>query len=476
MRSVTFRTREGAETTVSGGDLSRLGNALAGDLLFSDHPEFDEARAQWNAMIDRRPAAIVRCGKASDVPHAVKFARDHDLLLAVKGAGHNIAGRGTCEGGLVIDFSRMRSVDVDPATRTARVAPGCTLGEIDAATQAHGLVVPSGINSTTGIAGLTLGGGFGWLTRRFGFTVDSLRSAEVVTAEGETLGASDEENPDLFWAIRGGGGNFGVVTSFEFNLHPVGPEVLSGLIVYPMEAAAGLLGQLRDLATSASRDLSTLAVLRKAPPLPFLPEEWHGKHVLVIAACYIGGMSEGERALEPLRSMGNPIADVIQPHSFTDWQQAFDPLLTAGARNYWKSHDFTEMKDEALDLLVDFGYRVPTDHTEILLFPLGGAAKDVAPDATAYPHRDTEFIVNVHARWEFPEDDERCIAWAGEFFHATAPFASGGVYMNFMPEDEADRNVGAYGGNLPRLRMLKRRYDPSNFFRTNQNIRPDDAA
>ncbi len=472
MRSVTFRTREGSEKTMDGEDLTRLGDALTGDFLFPDHPDFDEARSQWNAMIDRRPAAIVRCGDASDVSKAVRFARDHDLLLAIKGAGHNIAGRGVCDGGLVIDFSRMRSVVVDSRARTARVQPGCTLGELDAATQAHGLVVPTGINSTTGIAGLTLGGGFGWLTRSLGYTVDSLLSAEVVTADGDSLTASDRENPDLFWAIRGGGGNFGVVTSFEFRLHPLGPQVLSGLIVHPMEEAAHLLRRFRDFVNSASRELSALAVLRKAPPLPFLPKEWHGRHVLVFAVCHAGDPGQGEKALEPFRRLGNPIADVVQPHAFTDWQQAFDPLLTPGARNYWKSHDFTEMKDEALDLLADYGRRVPSDQTEILLFPLGGAGKDVAPDATAYPHRNTEFIVNVHTRWESPEDDERCMAWARAFFHDAEPFASGGVYVNFMPEDETDRNVGAFGQNLPRLRELKKRYDPRNLFRTNQNILP----
>jgi FAD/FMN-containing dehydrogenase len=472
MKSVVMRTLDGQEKTVDGAHIAGLGASLVGDLLTEDHPRYDEARSLWNAMIDKRPAVIARCEGASDVARVVRFARKHDLLLAVKGAGHNIAGRATCDGGMVVDFDRMRSIEVDPDARTARVEPGCTLGEMDEATQPFGLAVPVGINSITGIAGLTLGGGMGWISRKYGLTIDSLRSANLVTAEGDEIVASEVENPDLFWAIRGGGGNFGIVTTFEFRLREVGPEVLSGLVVHPLEDAATLLREYREVAAAAPEELTVWAVLRKAPPLPFLPEEWHGRPVLIFAACYVGEMAAGEKAMEGLRRLGNPIADVIGPHTFAAWQQAFDPLLEAGFRNYWKSHDLAELKDEAIGTLVDYAGRLPTDHTEIFVAQLGGATKRVPSDATAYPHRDVDFLINVHTRWVSPEDDARCIEWAREFFRATAPFATGGVYVNFMPEDEADRNQGAFGENLPRLRELKRRYDPDNFFRANQNISP----
>lgn len=472
MNSLTMRTRSGAETTVGGEAVSALGASLTGELLTADHPDYNEARSLWNAMIDKHPGLIARCQGASDVAKVVRFAQERDLLLAIKGAGHNIAGRGVCDGGMVIDFAKMKSIQVDPEGRTARVEAGCTLGDVDEATQPHGLAIPVGINSTTGIAGLTLGGGFGWMSRKFGLTVDSLVSATVVTAEGDEVTASETENPELFWAIRGGGGNFGVVTSFEFNLHPMGPEVLSGLVIHPFADAGPLLRQYRHIAAEAPDELSVWAVLRKAPPLPFLPEEWHGKEVLIFAACYTGEMSAGEEAVKELRGLGNPIVDVIGPHDFSAWQKAFDPLLTPGARNYWKSHDLTELSDGAIETLVDYSGRLPSDATEIFVAHLGGAVNRIPVEATAYPHRDVEFVINVHTRWEGMDDDSTCIGWARNFFDASAPFATGGVYVNFMPDDEEDRTSGAYGANLQRLREVKGRYDPSNLFRVNQNISP----
>jgi len=472
MPEATLMTRGGVNRTFSDGDLSKLAKSMAGDLVTLSHSGYDEARSVWNAMIDRRPGLIVQCHGTRDVVQAVRFAREHDLVLAVKGAGHNIAGSAVADGGLVIDFARMRSVEVDPLGRTARVDPGCTLGELDEATQVYGLVVPTGINSTTGIAGLTLGGGFGWISRKYGMTVDSLLSVEVVTAEGDVVTASESENPDLFWALRGGGGNFGVVTSFQFRLHPVGPEVLSGLIVHPFEGAGDLIRQYRAVVANSPDELSVWLVLRKAPPLPFLPEEWHGKMVLVMAACYAGDVAAGEEAMKPIRSLGNPIADVISPHPFTGWQQAFDPLLTPGARNYWKSHDFAELSDGLIDTLVEYAGTLPTDETECFVARLGGAINRVDPAATAYPHRNVEFLVNVHTRWEAPEDDDRCVQWARGLFNAMAPFATGGVYVNFMPNDETGRTPGAYGENYRRLSELKARFDPTNLFRTNQNILP----
>ncbi len=347
--------------------------------------------------------------------------------------------------------------------------PGATLGDLDHETQAFGLAVPTGINSTTGIAGLTLGGGFGWLSRKYGMTIDSLRSADVVTADGKLLRASENENEDLFWAIRGGGGNFGIVTSFEFDCHPVGPEVLSGLVVHPYEKAKEVIEHYRACVEDMSDDLCVWMVTRKAPPMPFLPTEWHGKEVVILAACYAGDMKKGEQELKRLREWGEPIADVISPHPFAGWQQAFDPLLTPGARNYWKSHNFAELSDDLIDVVIDYGGKLPSDASEIFFARLGGATTRVAKDATAFPHRDAEFVMNVHTRWDDAADDEQCVAWAREFFDATAPHATGGVYVNFIPEDE-ERVPNAYGDNLARLEELKKKYDPNNLFRVNQNI------
>ncbi|HER20142.1 MAG TPA: FAD-binding oxidoreductase, partial [Chromatiales bacterium] len=354
----------------------------------------------------------------------------------------------------------------------ARVEPGVTLGELDAETQKSGLALPVGINSTTGIAGLTLGGGFGWLSRKYGMTCDNLISADMVTAAGEKVRASATENPDLFWGLRGGGGNFGIVTSFEFQLHPVGPEVLSGLIVHPFEDARAVLKHYREFLAQAPDEVTVWAVMRKAPPLPFLDEAVHGTEVVVLAAFYAGDMAEGEKALAPLREFGNPHADVIGPHPFCGWQAAFDPLLTPGARNYWKSHDFLELSDGLLDTLIGAVGTLPDPQCEIFIAQLGGAINRVPSDATAYPHRDAQFIMNVHGRWSNASDDDKIISWSRDLFDKATPYATGGVYVNFMTEEEEDRVRQAYGKSYDRLVQLKNTYDPKNVFRMNQNIRP----
>jgi FAD/FMN-containing dehydrogenase len=449
-----------------------LRGTLRGEACFPGDPGYDAARTIWNAMIDRRPAAVIRAAGAADVRRAVRLASEHGLLLAVRGGGHNIAGNAVCDGGLLLDLTPMRSVRIDPAARTARVEPGATLGDFDREAQAFGLATPLGINSTTGVAGLTLGGGFGWLSRKHGLTVDNLLSADVVTAEGELLHASERENPDLFWAVRGGGGNFGVVTSFEYRLHPVGPEVLAGLVVHPAAGARELLDGYRRLAAQAPDELSAWVVLRKAPPLPFLAPEVHGTEVLLFAVCWSGDLEAGRRALAPLRGLGSPHADVIAPVPYVAWQAAFDPLLAPGSRNYWKSHDLTALPDGAIDVLLDHAGRLPTPECEVFIVHLGAAVNRVPVDATAYPHRDVEFVLNVHTRWSEPADDARCVAWARRLFDALAPHATGGVYVNFMPEDEAQRVHGAYGPNYSRLAQLKAKYDPGNLFRLNQNVPP----
>jgi len=445
---------------------------LRGSLLDGSAPSYEEARKVWNGMIDCKPRFIVRCASAADAAAAINFARDNGLAVAVRGGGHNIAGNAVCEGGLVIDFSGMRAVQVDAANKRARIEPGATLADVDRETQKFGLAVPVGINSTTGIAGLTLGGGFGWLSRKYGLTIDSLLSADVVTANGEQLRASPDENPDLFWALRGGGGNFGVVTSFEFALHEAGPEVLSGLVVHPFDAAEEVLKGYREALKTAPDELSCWAVMRKAPPLPFLPPEWHGKEVLILAVCYCGDMAAGEKAAAGLRSIGKPIADVVGPHPFVNWEQAFDPLLAPGARNYWKSHDFADLSDAAIEILVEAASRLPSPECEVFIAQLGGAVSRVAPDATAFPQRNAHYVMNVHGRWREPGQDQQCISWARGLFEAAKPHAIGTAYINFMPGDEPERVEAAYGINYRRLAEIKRRYDPGNFFRMNQNVRP----
>lgn len=461
----------GQEGTLADTLIEEFKSKLLGRLLRAGDPGYDEARTLWNGMIDRKPALIARCAGTADVITGVKFAREHNLLVSVKGAGHNIAGMASSNGSLMIDLSLMNSVRVDPGTRTADVGPGTTLRTLDHETQAFGMATPVGINSTTGIAGLTLGGGFGWLSRSLGLTVDNLLSADVVTAEGKLVKASQTENSDLFWGLRGGGGNFGIVTSFQFRLHPVGPEVLSGLIVHPFSDASNVFRHYKKFVATAPEKLTCWCVLRKAPPLPFLPAEVHGKEIFIIALLYAGDMKEGEKLLEPLRKFGKPIADVVSPHQFVGFQQAFDPLLTPGARNYWKSHNFTELSDGAMDMFIDYAGKLPSPASEIFIAHLGGAINRVPKDATAYPHRDANFVMNVHTRWEDPSMDAQCIGWAREFFDATAKFATGGVYVNFISDGE-ERVPSAFSGNYDRLAKLKKKYDPTNFFRTNQNIRP----
>jgi FAD/FMN-containing dehydrogenase len=472
MTDLTVRTLEGSTKSIPQDTVTALRGKLRGTVALPGEDGYDAARIIWNAMIDRRPGLVARCLGTADVINAIKLARDERLLVAVRSGGHNIAGNAVCDGGLLIDLSLMRSVRVDPASRTARVEPGATLADFDKEAQGFGLATPLGINSTTGVAGLTLGGGFGWTTRKFGLTVDNLISADVVTADAKLVRASENENQDLFWALRGGGGNFGVVTSFEFNLHPLGPEVLSGLVVHPLEKAGELLPEFRRIAKEAPDELTIWVVMRKAPPLPFLPTGWHGKEVLIFAACYSGDLRQGEKATKALRALGSPIVDVISPHPFTGWQAAFDPLLTPGARNYWKSHDFTDLSDAAIKLIVDAVRTLPSPECEVFIAHVGGAMARVAADATAWPNRDAHFIMNVHTRWRDKAQDSACVAWTRQLFEAVAPFASGSVYVNFMPDDESDRVEKAYGANYRRLAKIKHRYDPDNLFRMNQNIRP----
>ena len=444
-------------------ELTPLTTTFRGEVITPDDPTYDEARRVWNAAIDRRPSVIARCSGPADVVAAVNFANEHGLTVTVRGGGHNIAGKAIRDDGLVVDLSTMRSVRVDPEAGTARVEGGALLADVDHETGTFGLATPLGINSTTGVAGLTLGGGFGWLSRRFGMTVDNLRSVDVVTADGELRHASAYEHPELFWAVRGGGGGLGVVTSFEFELHEVGPEILCGPLVYRLEDAVEVMKHVREFNAEAPDESAVWMVLRKAPPLPVIPEQYHGTDVLIVVPFYAGDMAEGEQVFAPIRGFGDPIADGVAPHPYAGFQQAFDPLLEAGARNYWKTHNFDSLSDGAIETLVEMAGKLPSPHTELFVPQMGGAISRIPAEATAYPHREAEYLLNVHARWTDAARDDDCIAWARDVFERMAPHATGGGYVNFISDGEQDAET-AYGTNAERLAAVRARYDPDERF------------
>jgi len=471
MREIPITTLDGNTRTLDEAAVEALAARLRGPLLRPGVDGYESARQIWNGIFDRRPALIVRCVGTSDVVHAVNFARDHKLLTAVKGGGHNVAGNAVCDGGLMIDLSLMRRVHVDPRQRTARVDGGALLGDLDAETQLYGLAVSGGgIVSHTGVAGLTLGGGFGWISRRHGLAIDNLISAEVVTADGKLLTASADESPDLFWGLRGGGGNFGVVTSFLFRCVEIGTEVYSGLIVKRFEDARAYMRFHRDYVRTLPDAMSAWTVVRHAPPLPFLPPEVHGKLVVVVPFVWLGDQTEGERLIQPIREATPSHGEMVGRHPWAAWQAGFDGLVEHGARNYWKSHHLKELSDECIDRVIEFAESMPSDEIEVFIPHMEGAPARVPADATAYAHRQTPFVLNIHTRWRDPADDERCLRWVRAFHAATEPFAQG-VYVNFLSDEGADRVRAAYTPAVwDRLVALKRRYDPDNLFRLNQNI------
>lgn len=471
MIELKAKTVEGTLVSLPHVSLEALRSQIHGIVITPQDKEFDSARRIWNGMIDRTPALIIQCAGTADVILAVQFAKEHHLLLSVRGAGHNIAGRSLENDGVLIDLSKLRYVHVDPENKTATVCPGATLADLDHETQKFGLAVPVGINSTTGIAGLALGGGFGWISRKFGMTIDNLISAEIVTVEGERLICSKEENPDLFWAIRGGGGNFAIVTSFTFQLHNVGPVLYSGPIVFPIEEGKDVLKRYREFCKNAPDEVAVWAVIRHLPPFPFTDPSFHGKPALILVGIHLGTVEEGKKVLSKLKDFGHPIGDGLAPTPFTAFQKAFDPLLAPGARNYWKTNNFKELDDSLIDILLEYAKKLPSPHTELFFGQMGGASNRIASDATAYPHRDVNFIMNVHTRWEDKGEDERCIRWARSFFEATKPFATGGSYVNFISEGD-DNLEGAYSGNIQKLASIKKKYDPNNILRSNLNISP----
>ena len=444
--------------------------ATRGDVLRPGDPGFDEARRVWNGMIDRRPALIVRASDRDDVAAAIRLARAEGLTLAVRGGGHSVAGHSTCDGGLLLDLSRISAVRVDPSTRRVRVGGGALLRDLDRATQEHALVVPAGHVSHTGVGGLTLGGGTGWLMRRFGLTVDSLRAVEVVTADGEVVHADDGRDADLFWAVRGGGGNFGVVTEFEFEAHPLGPEVVGGMLLYPLDRAAEVIAFCRELMASAPDELTTFPVLITAPPQPPFPPALQGRPVLALGAVYAGPVDDGMRVVEELKATG-PALDLLGPMPYVALQSMLDESVPHGLHHYNHSDYLADLPDGAIHALVELYARVPSPRAQLITARMGGAVEQVPASATAFAHRDARFLVWIVNMWAPGEDPEPNIAWGREVAAALQPYATGAVYVNALG-DEPDRVRAAYGANWDRLVSVKRRYDPDNVFRLNANVSP----
>ena len=435
---------------------------VRGEVVARGDVAYDQARRVWNGMIDRRPGAIVYCAGPDDVVAAVRFARSRSLLAAVRAGGHNIGGASVCDGGLVIDLSRMKQIEVDPIKRTARAQAGLNLGEFDTATQAHGLATTMGVNADTGIAGLTLGGGFGKLGRKHGLSCDNLISAEIVTAEGRLLHVSATEHADLFWAIRGGGGNFGIVTTFEYRLFPVGPTLLAGSILHAYDRAQDAMRFYQAFASSAPNELSLDAALATTPS---------GERVFSISCCYVGPIEQGEGVLKPLRTYGAPIQDQIAERAYVDIQSAGDAIFPRGRRYYWKAQFLRELSEPAIDVLLKHYASAPSGSL-LVLQHVGGAIARVPASDTPYANRDALYDCFPISIWDDPDDDAQRIRWARELWDAVRPFSTGGVYANNLGEEGTERVEAAYGTNYPRLLALKDKYDPTNFFRLNQNIKP----
>jgi FAD/FMN-containing dehydrogenase len=450
-----------------------LAAGFRGELVVPADPAYDEHRRVWNGSINRHPAIIARCAGVADVIEAVRFARRTGLTAAVRSGGHSFPGLSVCDGGVVIDLSLMNGVRVDLASRTVRAQAGIRLGELDRETQAFGLAVPAGIVTHTGLAGLTLGGGIGWLMRKYGLTIDQLISADVVTASGDVLTASDRENPDLFWGLRGGAGNFGIVTEFEFRLNPVGPEVLAGPIIWPMEQSADVLRFYRDWITDVPDDLTTIVVHRMAPPLDVIPSELHGRPIVTVICCYAGSVEDGEKVIRPMREFGSPLLDLCAPKPFVDHQAMFDPSFPEGWWYYFRSCNVAALTDPVIDITAERAQQMTSSLTAFPIFQLGGAISRVGDDETAYHGRRAAHTFNINATTASSDGFAEEREWSRSFWTALSPYHSS-VYVNFLMEEGQQRVRDAYGAaKYNRLRLLKQLYDPDNFFRLNQNIAPE---
>ncbi|CAN5726569.1 FAD-binding oxidoreductase [soil metagenome] len=453
-------------------DLADLQAHVRGPLVRPADPEYNAARSGWNARFDRHPGAILRCRGTADVMAAVNFAREHRLPLAVRGGGHDFAGHSVLDGGLMIDLSPMKGIHVDPTGRTARVQPGVTWGELDHEAQAFGLATTGGTVSTVGVAGYTLGGGTGYLARRHGLAVDNLMGADLVTADGNLIRADETTNADLFWALRGGGGNFGVVTSFEYRLHPVGPEIMAGQIVHPLDAAKDALALYRSFMAEAPDEVTAYPFFLRLPPIEAIPPQLHGKPGLILVMAHTGSVAEGGNALQPLTDFGDPILSAVQPMPYAAAQQMFDAGMPKGNRRYSRAQYFREIPDGAIDTLVEWAGRLQGPFTTAYFEPMGGAINRIESGATAFPHRSTSYSFHLVADWTDPAHDEEIMEWADGFHAAMAEHTAGGVYVNLLSENEGERIREAYGENYRKLARIKAAWDPHNLFRRNQNIEP----
>jgi FAD/FMN-containing dehydrogenase len=451
--------------------IDQLRERVRGTVIGPDDAGYDEARKVYNAMIDRRPAVIVQCSDAGDIAAAVDFARENGLPLATRGGGHSVPGFGTVDDGVVADLSGMRTVTVDPGRRTARAEGGTTWGVFNDATHAFGLATTGGIISTTGVAGLTLGGGIGYLTRGFGLSCDNLIGAEVVTADGRLVTANENENADLFWALRGGSGNFGVAAALEFQLHPVS-EIYGGPMFFELKDGPAILSFYRDFIADAPEQFGGFPAFQIAPPLPFIPEDRHGEPFLAFVACWAGPLDEGERILGKIKDVAPVVAEHVGPMPYPALNGAFDGLVPTGLQHYWKANFVRELTDEAIAAHMVYGPKVPVVNSTVHIYPINGAAQRVAPDATAFGHRDANFATVIAGMWPDPADNAANTQWVRDYSAATAPLSDEGGYVNFMASDDQGRVKANYGVNYDRLVAVKRTYDPDNLFRVNQNIQP----
>ncbi len=451
--------------------IDQLREQVRGDVIAPGDEAYEEARAVYNAMIDKRPAVVVRPVNAGDVIAAVNFARESGIDLAVRGGGHGVPGFGTCDGGVAIDLSRMKGVRVDPAAKTARAEGGATWGDFNAATHPFGLATTGGIISTTGIAGLTLGGGIGYLARGFGLSSDNLVSADVVTADGRLVQANENDNADLFWALRGGGGNFGVVTSLEYRLHPV-KDIYGGPMFFELEHAGDVLRFYREFIADAPEQFGGFPAWQIAPPLPFIPEDRHGETFLAFVSCWAGPVDQGEAILKPLRDVAPIVAEHIGPMPYPALNGAFDALVPPGLQHYWKANFVKELTDDAIEAHLAHGPKVPVVNSTVHIYPINGACHRVAADATAFAYRDANFATVIAGMWPDPAQNTANIKWVRDYYDATAPLSEEGGYVNFMSEDDQSRIKANYKGNYDRLVDVKRKYDPDNLFHLNQNIKP----
>jgi len=462
---------DGGRVSLTSDQLNDLGSQVQGPLLRSGDEGWDEAVLIWNAMAARVPALVVQPTSAHDVATAVRFAGDHAVLLSIKGGGHNIAGTSIAEGGLTLDMSRMRDVDVDPDARLAHVGPGCVLQDVDGATQEHGLATVLGFISETGVAGLTLGGGFGYLARRFGWAADNLEEVEIVTADGEIRTANRDENPELFWAVRGGGGNFGVVTRFTFRLHEVGPNVTGGLMAWSAERADEVLATYDELTDSAPRELTAALIVMLAPPAPFVPETWHGKPIVAMLMCHSG--SDPSSDLTAVRALGEPIVDLVSERPYAAQQSMLDDTEPKGLNQYWKTEFLPALTDEFLETFRDRAAKVNSPLSQSVIFHIGGELNDRDDDDGAVGNRDAHFVTGFAGVWPPGAPGDQHTAWVREGWESIRPFSTGGNYVNFqLAEDDSARTADAYGKNYERLQHVKAEYDPDNQFRVNRNIPP----